>query len=168
MSNFNDTQNKQIVTTAIDELKLNPLTDAIPRQVIPTIQPTFELKRRYANIVKTGTRTSSGSATVYTTPSDKDFYLTGVQMSWSKDVTNDGTTASLQVTIDGDSTASNILRLYGQSVTANQIAETMSFLYPIKLARNSTITINQTYTAGASSLASTITGYTEDVGPQYI
>lgn len=168
LSNFNDTQNKQLVTTAIDELKLNPLTDAIPRQVIPTIQPTFELKRKVCEVLREGACLNATSATVYTTPSDKDFYLVGGQLSLLKDSTATSVLTSLSVVPDSTGTAQGCILLAGQTLTAQTLSESVVFNPPLKLKRNSNLAIaNSTAVANVHARGS-IWGYTEESGPQYV
>lgn len=164
--NYNDTQAKDVINNLIDGLKLNPVTDSIPHAVIPTIQPTFEVKRRVCNIVEGNAGASSGSAvTIYTTPSDKDFYLVGANLTMSKDAACDTTTGSLQLSATINGTVKNILRMSHTTLTALQGNVSISLPVPIKIDRNTAITIiTLSFTAGTFSRGANIIGYTEEAG----
>lgn len=166
-SNFNDTQNKQVVNTAIDELKLNPLTDAIPRQVIPSIQPVFELKRRVCNISKLGGATNSAATTLYTTPSDKDFYLAGAFLSVIKDATSTSAFSSIRGTVDGQDIA-DIIAIAGMTLTVQSESTSVTFNPPLKLKRNTTVTVNNSTAVANITAYGSIWGYTEEEGKQYV
>jgi len=66
-----------------------------PVAVIPILPIT--------NIIKTANSSTTGSVTLYTTPTDKDFYLTSLQISLIKDATNDNATGTIgfSITVDG-------------------------------------------------------------------
>lgn len=157
--------NSELTKELINAAKIQTSRDIVPNQlaekVIPVMEVNPKLLRR-TNIMKASTKTTTGTQTVYTAPTDKDFYLTDLQLAWSKDVANDGISAFWVITIDGDSATTNILRLYGQTLTANQIVETISFSNPIKIARGSTLSISHSFTVGASSIAGSLFGYTID------
>ena len=136
--------------------------DQLGAEVAPIIQPTIEL-RRYSNIVRSGSSTASSStASIFTTPSDKDFYLTGATFSLQKDATSDNTSAFLRVTIDG-STTRNIIQMDTLTTTAVSKDMAVSFPFPIKLDRSTNVIIGATYTVGSLVRNATIFGYTVEV-----
>lgn len=163
-SNFNDTQNKNIVNKAIDELKLNPLTDAIPKQVIPTIQPIYKLNPTYSFIVKNASASPTGVTTIYTTESTKDFYLTGFTMAITSDGTCDNTFCILRGYVNGVQTILGDLRK--QTTTAGSQSLSLNLSYPLRIDRNTAITIETSFTAGASTRSGTIYGFNSDIGVQ--
>lgn len=168
MSNFNDTQNKQLVNTAIDELKLNPVTDAIPRQVVPTIQPVFELKRKSINVIKNAGLINGTTGTIYTTPSDKDFYLMGSSITYIKDASSTSIYSTVRCTIE-DGTLSDVNVIAQLTLTAQQGSNSINYGQEgIKLKRNTAITIQNS--AGTANITAygIIWGYTEETGIQYI
>lgn len=112
-------------------------------------------------IVRNTSRTTTGNSTIYTTPADKDFYLTGLYLSACADATNDGVLYNIQVTIDGVS--QRIASLVKQTTTAFAGNMPMQFVKPIKVDRNTAITVGQSFTAGTSTVAAAVYGYTEEV-----
>lgn len=137
-----------------------PLNENVSLSVNNSIQPVYEVKKRIANIVRSNSRATTGSSTVYTTPTDKDFYLTSAQFNYNCDAVCDGTTYILTVNIDG--AGQNILILRKIATTAGSGGITCNFNTPIKIDRNSSISITQTFAAGNSAMAASITGYTEE------
>lgn len=161
---FNQTQNTSIKNNLIDELKLNPAVDTIPSVVNPTIQPVFEVtKKNSLSAFSNAVVVSSSAATLFTTPSDRDFYLTSASLSLIKDATCDKATGSLAInaTINGSTRA--ILSLPTLTLTAQNIAVANNFSNPIKIDRGTAIQRSTfSFTAGTAAFDATITGYTEE------
>lgn len=124
------------------------------------IQPTKEIMRR-CNIVKNVTKTATGNSTVYTVPSDKDFYLVAYTHALSTDAANSGTNGLLTVVIEGLTINLDVITRI--TLTAINSISTMSLPVPVKLDRGSSILITHTYGAGAGNHAASIMGYTEEV-----
>jgi len=116
--------------------------------------------RRYANIVRRVGSTTTGSATVYTTPADKDFYLTGIQVSFIKNATCDVASGPLRYTATVEGVSQGIISLALLTLTAQDQNAFVSFETPIKVDRNTAITTSNTFTAGAFVRECCITGYT--------
>jgi len=162
MLNYNDTQNKAVVNNIIDELKLNPITDQIPRSVIPTIQPTFDVKKKFCNIVRSTTNTGS-TATVYTTPSDKDFYLVSAGLSFTKANDAVGVDWVIRGFPENDAIR-NFVSITSTTLTVDTENAFTQFNPPIKLMRNSIITIVPDNSTGTFRMSGNIAGYTEEAG----
>lgn len=122
----------------------------------PDIQPTLDTFPP-CNIVVNQNKTSTGTATLYTTPTKGDFYLRWIYMGVTKDAACDGTTASVSVFINGLNF--NIFRLYMQTLTAGNEHEYL--LFPgqgILLDKNTAIASGMTFGAGTSTVTTTIGG----------
>ena len=119
------------------------------------IQPTCKT-------VRSGVTGSSGTLTLFTTPSDKDFYLCSFTISLAKDSTCDTASGviSLSATIDGVS--QRLASLAVLTLTAQSINQVVSLQYPLKVDRNTAISINGTFTVGAMQRVGTLLGYTEE------
>ena len=140
---------RRIFNTMIDD----HLTD----QISPVIQPTIEIKP-FANIVRNTSRGSTGTSTIFLTPTDKDFYLTSVGMSGQFDVVADNTAIEIRAAINGVTrTLIDIRKLTLTPVTVQQF---VSYNMPIKIDKGSTIILTSTFTVGAGSFSGFITGYT--------
>jgi len=109
--------------------------DGVPRilsnQIVPVMECNPKLLRR-TNIVKASTGT--GTATIFTTDANRDFYVTAVYLSYSKAVADAGATARIDTTIDGATVT--LIRLAGVTLTAERDSLSLSFPFPIKVDRN--------------------------------
>jgi len=122
---------------------------------------------RIINVIRTLAKTTTGDGTIYTTPSDRDFYLVNAVMNFDKNATcNDGTDESCSITVvlRGDPTARKIITCSALDTTAKG---TGVFLLqspvPILLERGSAILLSGTaFTLGAKIRVGTIQGYTVD------
>lgn len=161
---FNQSQNPQIKNTIIDNLRLNPVVDNIPNVVTPSIQPVFETDRKFCDVVRTNSITAtSGSSTLFTTPSDKDFYITGAAISMAKDATCDLATSNVNITIIVGGTSRQIVQLSALTTTAQTQNMFVNFNPPIKVDRNTAISRGSfSFTAGSGMCQSAIWGYTQD------
>lgn len=123
------------------------------------IQPTVEIKR-ICNICRAGGGTNTTPNTIYTTPADKDFYLTAAQISFSKDAGNTTNQVALNVTIEGVSRQFLILACTSSVQQNDSIAQ--NFPNPVKIDRNTSITLTSTNVTAVIRLDATIQGYTTE------
>ena len=123
------------------------------------IQPTIEVFTP-CNIVRSGTATNSTTATIYTTPTNQDFYLTAVTLSYIKDVTSTSTSSAITATIDG--ITQSILRIPQISVTVGSGTMSLSFPIPIKLDRGFNIAVVNATNIANISANGCIIGYLTD------
>jgi len=131
--------------------------EAIPNQMANVIQPTLELNPRFANILRSDAGTVSGSRTLYTTPLDKDFYVTSAQLSNQRSVASDQTVVELTCYVGG--AIRRILAIPNLATTAGEVSITISFPYPLKVDRGTNILHTCSFTAGASTRYAIITGF---------
>ncbi len=157
-----DTQSKEVIDKMSDELKIQP-SMALPRTLVNNIQPTFEVGLDRINTeVRSATTVTTGSTTIFTTPTGRNFFLTSAFLSMDDNATSDGTVCNLTVTMPSGA-AANLIRLHKITLTAT--SKELSNSYPPKgilLARGSGIVMTHTFTVGASTLSAGITGYTTD------
>jgi len=112
-------------------------------------------------VIANATAASTGSTTIYTTPTSKDFYLTSLQLYATTDATADNNQYAIFVTIDGVQV--NILQMVKQLATAWSDHAELVFKYPMKLDRGSLIRVNTSYTVGNSRHGGCVHGFTEEV-----
>lgn len=119
---------------------------------------------RRSDIVRSTSSTTTNGATIYTTPTDKDFYFVGGSLSYQADATSDGILVEMRVTPFGaTSTNSAVLKIAKQATTAGQGSVSISLPNPIRLQRGSTITATHTFTVGTQTITGSIIGYTTDI-----
>lgn len=130
------------------------------RVVIPIVDVTPYFHKK-ADIVRNGTLSAATSATIYTTPAERDFYLTSFAFSYKKDATSPAVLMGLSiVNVDGVRVGWNIS---DNSVTATRDKMQMNFSIPIKVARNSTITLTSSSATAVIVMDGTITGFVDEV-----
>lgn len=133
--------------------------DHISDQVNPVIQPTIEIKPRL-DVVRSLNSQTSGTMTIFTTPTNKDFYLVTANLSIIKDVVADLASGALIVRCRINNRNADILLISLLTLTAQDISTANSYDPPIKLDRGTTITVPGTFTVGAVSRSAAIAGYT--------
>jgi uncharacterized membrane protein len=110
------------------------------------VQPVVDVDKPFVNIVKFQT-CSASTATLYTTPEDKDFYLTAAFISANS-------TGQKKITITVNGEAVDILVSYTSACNPD-----INFSPPIKIDRGTNITMTQ---IAATSTYASIFGYTKE------
>jgi hypothetical protein len=158
---FNQTQSIVVKNNLIDELRLNPVVDTIPSVVNPTIQPVFEVKKKFTNLVRHLNKTTTGASTILTTSSTQDTYITALVLCHTQDATCDGVLVQILATTEGSQRALMSLRF--QTTTANGgLNQSVSFPFPVKLDRNTAVQLSLAFTAGTCASSVCFYGYTEE------
>lgn len=143
--------------------KLQQLNDVVPSQLADKVVPVMEVNPkliRRTNILVNANKLTTGSATVYTTPTDKEFVLLGVQSSIIKDVACDVATGQIRTVATSDEgiavypTALAVIAL-----TVQNQSIFVSFGNGIKLKKGTVISHGATFTAGVMSITTVIIGY---------
>ena len=145
-----------------DAMRGNAVSNIAPTKINDSVQPVININPkdyRRINILKT----AATETTIYTTPTDKDFYLHGTYISAASGAAGNNA-ARISVIIDGD-TAATIINVVNMRLTAaidgqNGVSN-QDFVKPIKLARNSAITSSKSGTLTAAQY--TIIGYTVEL-----
>jgi len=132
---------------------LNTFRDvaAVQEQIVPSelrndVQPSLDLNPQFTDVLKTVEISGTTTGTAYTTPTDKDFYLTYYHLSMTKDAVSDNTGVLMNATIQGKS--SRIAQISTQTTTAGSFQTTMAFAYPLKIDRGTLITCSGSTTGG--------------------
>lgn len=131
--------------------------ESLPNQLANIINPVLHLNPSVTTLVRHSGSTTTGNVTVYGTPLDKDFFLTFITLSITKDVLCDNNAVNVQSVIDGG--ARVLLTINTQTLTAGSQTATISFPYPIKLDRNAGITLVGAFAAGSMTKTVCIGGY---------
>lgn len=155
---IDNTQTKKEIEDAI---RGNSVSNLAPTKVSDTVQlvlPINPKDYRRVNIVKTGLATNATSATIYTTPTDKDFFLTSLALSIIKDVTSTSLRTDIAVVIDG--AAQNLLSICSLTLTAQAQNIAQSYHAPIKIDRGTNITVSNTTNVANITARANLTGYT--------
>lgn len=133
--------------------------ESIDPEVIDGIQPVVDMLTSIpCNIVRQSSTVNSASATIYTTPSDKDFYLVGYVFSIIKDATATATNMEIYAYIDGVNRS--LCRIVGLTLTPQNDSIAMQFEHPIKVDRGTNISIINNTAVANLSVSANIFGYT--------
>lgn len=138
----------------------NPKFDYNAETISDVIQPTVEI-RPISLICRNANSTVTGNTVILTTQSDKDFYITSISLGYEKDVACDGVVASVTATIQG--VIRTLLELRGITLTASRDSISISYPYPVKIDRNVSINVSNSFGAGNMVKFATLTGYYEEV-----
>lgn len=146
-------------------------SDKAPSELADKALPVVDMTpdfHRVPNIIRSRVQTSSGAGAIYTTSSSRDFYLTGISVSFIKDATCDaasGEVAGISAPING--VTQTFLSLAGITLTAGTDSIQMNFDQPIKIDRASNILLNSTtFTVGVLVRCATLQGY--EINPPII
>jgi hypothetical protein len=155
---YNSDLTKELVAGA----KLQQNKDLIPTQLAEKVVPVMEVNPallRRCNVVAYKT----GGGTIYTTPTDKDFFLVSVNIGATQTVVNKKGAGTVSV-IPFDDTAAVVVAVAAVSTGAalldgNSGNNSINLPFPLKLKRGSVIAQS---TAGdaPTSVFTTIIGYT--------
>lgn len=151
--------NTETIKRILDEAGIQTSMDDVPTQLASKVVPVLIANPPiFSTIGKDISEGSTGSTTIYTTPSDKDFYLTSMGLAYTKDAVCDNVLVNGRVT-NSDGTTVQLILLPSQTTTAGNDHEILPLLYPLKLARSSNISMAGNFTAGTMNKRMFITGY---------
>lgn len=133
-----------------------PTPTALSQQVVAVMEVNPKLLRR-ANTVKSGTASNALTQTIFTTPTDFDFYITGACLSMIKDATSQSVISTISAFVNGAN--QRVLAISGITLTAQADTIYATFSPPLKVDRGTAITVtNSNLTANVRADASII-GY---------
>jgi hypothetical protein len=156
--------NTEMTQAIIKAGKLSTAIESIPNQISKDIQLTCDVNPNFnkrIDIVKY-TTASNANLAPYTTPANQDFYLTGFILGNCKNVTSDNATITMSAYKDGKNIG--LAYLPGITLTAQNQNIVVNYTYPMKLDRNTAITVNDTaHTVGVSFTTVVLYGFVEEV-----
>jgi hypothetical protein len=133
------------------------------RTIIPVMETNPTILHNIDIVRFIGTSSSTASITAYTTPTNQDFYMTGCSLSMVKDAANDGATANIAIGCFVGGVVRYPLVIATLTLTAQSQTVAISFQKPIKVDRNTAITVAcGTFTAGSRRVEGTINGYIDE------
>jgi len=154
----NSDLSREVIDGAKIAIGREKVPDQISDKVVAVMECNPKLLRRI-NLVRNYSAILTGTANVYTTPADSDFYLSSLVFSITKDATCDLATGASSVTATIDGVARALASLTCITLTAQDKAIAIAFELPIKIDRNTIINIPGAYTAGLMARSLCITGY---------
>ena len=155
-------QNTDSITAIRDGARLS-ISEGFPTQLSNICMPVMDMTpdfHRKTNIVRTGTVTNGTTTTIYTTPTDRDFFLASCSLAFIKDVTATATYCSLAAYFDA--VERNILFYPHLATTVQTGSLSQVFIPPLKVDRGTIIRTRVDTNNANESAYGTITGYTVD------
>jgi len=155
-------QNRTVVNEMSEKIKESNL-NLLPRDISNSIQPVIEVGKNIdQHFSKSASQATTGTITIFTTPSDKDFFMTCCNFSFAKDSTCDIGTGVIDFLCVINGATVRPLRSAVITTTAERGNLETSFSTPIKLDRNSVISLTGTFTVGVMARVASINGFTVD------
>jgi hypothetical protein len=154
--------NTQLQKELRDAFKIQQNVDAVPGKFEDRVIPVCEVNPKIlTNLkMKAGLLNNGTTATLYTTPTNQDYYLCAVELSTIKDVTSTSLFSAINVIIDGVATA--VATIAGFSLTPQSEIVNLSFNNPIKVDRGTAITITNSTNVGNITSRGIIFGFVDE------
>ena len=152
--------NTDITKEVVDIFRVDTLVEPIPNSIsVVEAHPRLVTP---AQIVKHAQASNNADTTIYQTTAVNTFYLTSASLTMVRDANATSTLHRIRITVD-DGTPSGalveILSIPGITLTAGSATISISLPRPIKLIKNSYISLMSTNAVGNFSLTATITGF---------
>ena len=141
------------------QVETKPMLDTSKIMLMAEVNPKM---LKFCNVAVRATSTTSSTSTIYTTPTDKEFYLTGISLSYSATVLNDQVRVYVQAQTLPSNLMAPIIDINVVTTVAQANTFCRDFTVPIKIAPGTIIGLVKTFTAGAGVYTANITGYTID------
>lgn len=127
-------------------------------QNFDAVMPTYDYQNTlFSNVIASGFASNAVTKTLLTTPTDKDFFMTACQLSVIKDATSTSTSVDIECMVGGKNFS--LIAIPCISLTAQTGQISLSFPVPIKVDRNSAITINSSTNVANITYFGSIVGY---------
>lgn len=142
--------NSEVLKRIVSTLGLQTMIDKTAMDLVPTIQPVIVANpERIADVVEK----NSGTGAIYTTPTDKDFFLTNVNISTISQNQSGNHQDSISVVMESGATKTILGVGNGSGVATDNTANaTLNLCVPVKLKRGSAITPTKISSSGSFSI----------------
>ena len=152
--------NSAIIERITKLIRLMTSADVVPSELAEKVLPVLEVSpEKIVNHGGSSNKIVTGLSTLFTTPTDRDFFLTSYSLLNQSDVSADNILVTYQVTLASGEQI-NLIELAKITLTVYQESVTKALNFPIKLKRGSNIVFGSTFTVGVSKTSSSFTGYT--------
>lgn len=158
--------NSETIKNLNDSIRGNAVSNLAPTQLSKEVMPVIDINpntNKKNNIVRGASSANTGSIVGYTTPTDKDFYLTNISMSYVKNATCDIATGGYGAYVNmwGESGIQSLHQFALLTTTAQSDGISIELANPIRLQRGTNIIFDGTFTAGALMRTINVSGYIE-------
>lgn len=162
-TNFNSDLSREFSEGGRIQVSRDKIPDQFADKIVPVMEVNPKLLRRCDQIFSITNGTINTSATILTTPSDRDFFLCGFTISWTNDAASQASSASIVLSPDQLAASQQCFKMQNVTGVAGSQNMTCDFNRPIKIKRGTAMTATILGAAvGTSYLAVTVWGYTVD------
>jgi len=142
-----DIQSKEVIDKISDDLKVQPSMQ-IPRALMEKIQLVYNVNP--VRLVQSvgGSNANAATVTIITTSTIKDTFLTGLNISVTRDVVAASTVTAIRATAFGKG-ESIFLAIRYEPTTAGNDTTNAQFTLPVKLERGTTVRLTHSSTTAA-------------------
>jgi len=155
-------QNSESVKAILSGANLQSLSD-YPNEISKIISPVIDMTPRFhrkINVVEGVAQTATGTITAYTTSSTKEFNLVSLHASYIKDATCDISTGNIGIVCTPEEgVAKNLKNFSVITLTAQNENSDIIFNPPLRLKKNTAISMTGAFTLGVLSRSINIAGY---------
>lgn len=131
----------------------------LAEKVVPVMEVNPKLLRRI-NIVKSLLRVNQTISTIWTTDTEKDFYICAANLSYIKDANSTATTIQITAVIDGATVV--VLGIPTLTLTAGSNSLHVAFPFPIKVDRGTVVRAGADTAVANISTWAQVHGYYDD------
>lgn len=153
-------QNTEVIQSVREAARLS-LSEGFPTQlqgnIVPVVDVTPDFHKK--SIISSSSPTTTGATTILTTDAERFTYITAVQLGLVKNATCDVATGVIAVTGVIDGTTTTIAAIPVLTLTAERADIQIQFREPIKLDRNTAVSLTGTFTLGAMARTATVARY---------
>ena len=153
--------NSGVIKKLVKVLNLQTGKDKIPSELAEKIQAVVSAEPERTIFAKEQTCSDATTTTIFTTDAKKNTYAVGVSLSVSKDAVATSTSSRIAGTLD-EGGGINLIRIRYEPLTAGQFTESITFPYPIKLAKSSNVSVANSTAIASVDASATIFYYEED------
>lgn len=152
---------REVIQQLVDGLRLEAGVDRIPVSISEVIQPVYVSNPdMVCDSFGQGTTTTTGTSyTLFTPPTDKDFFVTGCFLQLQADAASDLLEAAITARIGGVNRKIAVIRKL--TTTASTITLPLVFHAPIKIDRGISVVYGGAWTAGNAVITAQLTGFTK-------
>lgn len=154
---INNSETVQALRSATQPQDPTELSPSFSNSVVPVIEINPERLRK-TTYVATGGLINATSGSIYTTPTDRDFFMTGATIAYIKDATSTATLIRMQLSTDYN-TNIQIFDIPCLTLTPQNGALSLSFNPPLKLKRGIIVAVTADTATANITVRGTIQGY---------
>ena len=152
--------NSQLSKELIDGAKIQTSFNQIPTQLSDKVVAVMEVNPkllRRSDLHFTNVATNATSATIYTTPTNADFYMTSANLSMIKDVTSTSLSSFINAFTNG--TNKSVIKIASLTLTVQTAENSISIEPALKIDRGTVISVGNSTNVGNITSAGQFTGY---------